>query len=39
VSGPTQLSSAAYPVTNGTVTFPVPNEDYLGAYQLVLTPR
>jgi hypothetical protein len=39
VSGPTTLSSAAYPVSGGTVTVPVPNEDANGAYQLVLTPR
>lgn len=39
VAGPTQLSSAAHPVTNGTVTVPVLNEDASGAYQLVLTPR
>jgi hypothetical protein len=39
VSGPTQLSSAAYTVTNGTVTIPVNNENANGAYQLILTPR
>ncbi|CAG7612479.1 ricin-type beta-trefoil lectin domain protein [Actinacidiphila bryophytorum] len=39
VASATTLSSAAYPVTDGTVTFPVPDEDPSGAYQLVLTPR
>jgi len=39
VSGPTRVSSAAYPVTNGTVTIPISNQDALSAYQLVVTPR
>lgn len=39
VSGPTQLSSTAYPVTNGGVTVAINNQDALGAYRLVLAPR
>ncbi|MEV0237854.1 lectin [Nonomuraea sp. NPDC050786] len=39
VSGATQLSSAAYTVTNGSVTVPVNGQDANGAYRLTLTPR
>lgn len=39
VSGPTRVSSATYPVTNGTVTIPINNQDAQGAYLLVVTPQ
>jgi hypothetical protein len=38
VSAPTQVSSATYSVSNGSITVPVTNQDHLGAYQLVVTP-
>lgn len=39
VSGPNQLSTGAYTISNGTVTIPIPNQDPYGAYHLLLTPR
>jgi hypothetical protein len=38
VDAPTTISTATYPITNGTITIPVTNQDYLGAYQVVVTP-
>jgi len=38
VTAPTRVSSATVAVVNGAVTVPVLNQDYLGAYQLVVTP-
>jgi len=38
VAAPTQLSSTTVGVVNGAVTVPIPNQDYLGAYQVVVTP-
>ncbi|MFC3493830.1 RICIN domain-containing protein [Glycomyces rhizosphaerae] len=37
VSGPTRIFSQTFNVTNGSVSVPVNNQDYLGAYRLVLT--
>ncbi|WP_198418748.1 CBM35 domain-containing protein [Cryobacterium lactosi] len=38
VDAPTRVSSTTIPIVNGAVTVPVTNQDYLGAYQLVVTP-
>ncbi len=38
VSAPTQLSSTTYTVSNGSITVPIANQDYLGAYEVVVTP-
>ncbi|MCQ8186743.1 hypothetical protein [Streptomyces rugosispiralis] len=38
VPAPATVFSRTHPVVNGTVTIPIDNEDYLGAYNLVLTP-
>jgi len=38
VSAPTQVSSTTVPIVNGAVTVPITNQDYLGAYQVVVTP-
>ncbi|MCJ1687533.1 CBM35 domain-containing protein [Rathayibacter sp. VKM Ac-2927] len=38
VDAPTTVSTQTLPITNGTVTVPVTSQDYLGAYQLVVTP-
>nr|WP_249409081.1 CBM35 domain-containing protein [Frigoribacterium sp. CFBP 8751] len=38
VAAPTQLSSTTVGVVNGAVTVPIPKQDYLGAYQVVVTP-
>lgn len=38
VSAPTQLSSTTYTVSNGSITVPIAKQDYLGAYEVVVTP-
>lgn len=38
VDAPTTLSSTTMPIVNGSITVPVNNLDYLGAYQLLVTP-
>lgn len=38
VDAPTRLSSTTVPIVNGAVTVPIRNQDYLGAYQVVVTP-
>lgn len=38
VLSPTVVSTANYAVVNGSITVPVVDQDYLGAYQLVVTP-
>nr|WP_254071204.1 MULTISPECIES: CBM35 domain-containing protein [unclassified Rathayibacter] len=38
VDAPTRVSTQTLPITNGTITVPVASQDYLGAYQLVVTP-
>ncbi|MFT4158187.1 MAG: hypothetical protein QM630_09735 [Microbacterium sp.] len=38
VQAPTQLSSTTYAVANGSITVPIENQDYLGAYEIVVTP-
>lgn len=38
VDAPTQVSSSTYTVTNGSITVPIANQDYLGAYQVLVTP-
>ncbi len=38
VAAPTQVSSTTATVVNGAVTVPITNQDYLGAYQVVVTP-
>jgi hypothetical protein len=38
VTAPTVVSTATYTITNGAITVPITSEDYLGAYQLVVTP-
>lgn len=39
VASPTTLSTANYAITNGSITIPVNDQDYLGAYQVVVTPQ
>jgi hypothetical protein len=38
VDAPTRLSTTTVPIVNGAVTVPIRNQDYLGAYQVVVTP-
>ncbi len=38
VDAPTTVSTTTIPITNGSITVPVTNQDYLGAYQIVVTP-
>ncbi|TXR58028.1 CBM35 domain-containing protein [Quadrisphaera setariae] len=38
VDAPTQVSSSTYTVTNGSITVPIKDQDYLGAYQVLVTP-
>jgi hypothetical protein len=38
VAAPTAVSTTNYTVTNGSISIPITNQDYLGAYQLVITP-
>jgi hypothetical protein len=38
VDAPTTLSTTTVPIVNGSITVPVNNQDYRGAYQLVVTP-
>ncbi|MEO3756282.1 hypothetical protein [Streptomyces sp. B6B3] len=38
VNAPTRISTQTYPVSNGTASVLVNDEDHLGAYRLVLTP-
>jgi hypothetical protein len=37
-AAPTQVLSQTLPIVNGSVTVPLTNTDYLGAYQLIVTP-
>jgi hypothetical protein len=39
VAAATRLSSAAYTVTNASITVPINSQDPFGAYQIVVTPR
>jgi hypothetical protein len=39
VAAPTVVSTTNYTITNGSISVPVNNMDYLGAYQLVVTPQ
>ncbi|GAA0994098.1 CBM35 domain-containing protein [Subtercola frigoramans] len=39
VAAPTTLSKTTYTIVNGAITVPILNQDYLGAYQLVVTPN
>jgi len=38
VDAPTRLSSTTVPIVNGAVTVPIRDQDYLGVYQVVVTP-
>jgi hypothetical protein len=38
VAAPTVLSTTTYPISGGAITVPISNQDYLGAYQVVVTP-
>ncbi|MBT0994097.1 hypothetical protein KIN34_07345 [Cellulomonas sp. DKR-3] len=38
VTAPTQVSSSNYTVSNGAITVPIVDQDYLGAYQVLVTP-
>jgi hypothetical protein len=38
VDAPTRLSSTTVPIVDGAVTVPIRDQDYLGAYQVVVTP-
>jgi hypothetical protein len=38
VNAPTQVFRQTFTVTNGSVSVPINDQDYLGAYRLVLTP-
>jgi hypothetical protein len=37
LAAPTTLSTTTYTVVNGSITVPIANQDYLGAYELVIT--
>jgi hypothetical protein len=37
LAAPTTLSTTTYTVTNGSITVPINNQDYLGAYQLLVS--
>jgi hypothetical protein len=39
VAAPTTQSTTNYTITNGSITVPMNNMDYLGAYQIVVTPQ
>ena len=39
VAAPTVVSTTNYPISGGAITVPVNNQDYLGAYQLIVTPQ
>ena len=39
VAAPTVVSTTNYTITNGGISVPINNMDYLGAYQLVVTPQ
>ncbi|MBE7163362.1 MAG: hypothetical protein INR72_19145 [Williamsia herbipolensis] len=38
VAAPTQVSSSTVAISNGSVSVPIRNQDYLGAYEVVVTP-
>jgi hypothetical protein len=39
VAAPTVQSTTNYTISGGSITVPINNQDYLGAYQLVVTPQ